>query len=156
MKLLPEVASVTATRVCIFLTGIGLATWRVMAPGPCRILVVDDDQDTAQTFAYLLVGMGHEAIFVTDSSQVVATVNRIKPHMIFLDIGMPGLNGYEVAKLLRKQYPPDSSLRLVAITGQSDEKAHIKSRQAGFDAHVKKPVAIDLVEAIIRQLDPRL
>lgn len=126
-----------------------------MAPGPCRILVVDDDQDTAQTFAYLLVGMGHEAIFVTDSSQVVATVNRIKPHMIFLDIGMPGLNGYEVAKLLRKEYPPDSSLRLVAITGQSDEKAHIKSRQAGFDAHVKKPVAIDLVEAIIRQLGPR-
>jgi len=127
-----------------------------MATGACRILVVDDDQDTAQTFAFLLVGMGHEAIFLTDSSQVVDTVNRVKPHMIFLDIGMPGLNGWEVARLLRKQYPPDSSLRLVAITGQMDGQAHVKSRKAGFDAHLKKPVAVDLVEAIIRQLDPRL
>ena len=126
-----------------------------MATSPCRILVVDDDQDTAQTFAYLLVGMGHEATFLTDSRQVVDTVNRIRPHMIFLDIGMPGLNGWEVARLLRKQYPPDSSLRLVAITGHAEESAHIRSRQAGFDAHVRKPLAIDLVEAIIRQLDPR-
>ena len=126
-----------------------------MATSPCRILVVDDDQDTAQTFAYLLVGMGHEATFLTNSRQVVDTVNRIRPHMIFLDIGMPGLNGWEVARLLRKQYPPDSSLRLVAITGHAEESAHIRSRQAGFDAHVRKPLAIDLVEAIIRQLDPR-
>ena len=126
-----------------------------MATTPCRILVVDDDQDTAQTFAYLLVGMGHEATFLTDSRQVVDTVNRIRPHMIFLDIGMPGLNGWEVARLLRKHYPPDSSLRLVAITGHADDTAPIKSRQAGFDAHLRKPLAIDLVEAIIRQLDPR-
>jgi CheY-like chemotaxis protein len=125
------------------------------AAKPCRILVVDDEHDTAQTFAFLLAGMGHEAAFITDSGQVVDTVNRFKPQIIFLDIGMPGLNGWEVARLIRKQYPPDSPLRLVAITGQSDEKAHIKSRQAGFDAHVKKPAAIDLVEAIIRQLDPR-
>ena len=47
---------------------------------PAEILVVDDDQDTAQTFAYLLVGMGHEATFLTDSRQVVDTVNRIRPH----------------------------------------------------------------------------
>jgi CheY-like chemotaxis protein len=126
-----------------------------MTGTPCRILVVDDDQDTAQTFAYLLVGMGHEATFVTDSSQVVDTVDRTRPHMIFLDIGMPGLNGWDVARLLRRQYPAaDGALRLVAITGRNDETAHIKSRQAGFDAHVKKPVAIDLVEAIIRQLGP--
>jgi CheY-like chemotaxis protein len=68
---------------------------------------------------------------------------------------MPGLNGWEVARLVRKQYPPGSTLRLVAITGRSDENAHVKSRQAGFDAHVNKPVAIDLVEAILKQLDPR-
>lgn len=127
-----------------------------MAPEPRRILVVDDDLDTAQTFAYLLVSMGHEATFLTDSAQVVDTVNRIRPNMIFLDIGMPGLSGHEVAKLLRKQYPPDSGLRLVAITGHSDETFHIKSRQAGFDAHVKKPVAIELVEAIIKQFDSPL
>lgn len=127
-----------------------------MATGPCRILVVDDDQDTAQTLAHLLVGMGHEATFLTDSRQVGDVVERIKPHIIFLDIGMPGLNGWEVARLLRKQYPAaDGNLRLVAITGHADDKAHIRSRQAGFDAHVKKPVAMDLVEAIIRQLIER-
>jgi CheY-like chemotaxis protein len=117
----------------------------------CRIVVVDDDKDTAQTLAYLIVGMGHEATFLTNPLQVVDTVNRIRPHIVLLDIGMPGLNGWEVAKLLRRHYPPESELRLVAITGHGDEAAHIKSRQAGFDAHVRKPVAVDLVEAIIRQ-----
>ncbi len=121
----------------------------------CRVLVVDDDHDTAQTLAYLLVGMGHEASFLTDPHQVADTVDRVKPHVILLDIGMPGLDGWEVAKRLRKQYPPDSPLRLVAITGRTDEHAHIKSRQAGFDAHLKKPVAVDLVEAIIKQIAPR-
>lgn len=126
-----------------------------MATRPRRVLVVDDDQDTAQTFAYLLVGMGHEATFLTEPRLVLETVDRLKPHIVFLDIGMPGLNGWEIATMVRKKYPYDG-LYLVAISGQAaDEKAHIKSRKAGFDAHVTKPVAIDLVESIIKQLAVR-
>jgi len=123
-----------------------------MAIRPCRVLVIDDDQDTAQTLAYLLVGMGHEATFLTDPSQALETARRTRPHIIFLDLGMPGMNGWDVAKMLRKEYPVDGRLCLVAVSGHSDQDARVKSRQAGFDAHVVKPVAVDLVEAIIKQL----
>jgi CheY-like chemotaxis protein len=115
---------------------------------------VDDDQDTAQTRAYLLVGMGCDATFLTNPTAVLETARRIKPHIAFLDLGMPGLDGWEVAKLLRKEYPVDNGLHLVAVSGRGDDEARAKSRRAGFDAHVTKPVAVDLVEAIIKQLVP--
>lgn len=123
-----------------------------MATKPCRVLVVDDDQDTAQSLAYLLVGMGYEATFLTDPHQVVESVNRTKPNIIFLDLGMPAMDGWQVARLLRQRFPDGDRLRLVAISGRGDEEARIRSRKAGFDAHVTKPVAINLVEAIIKQL----
>jgi CheY-like chemotaxis protein len=118
----------------------------------CRVLVVDDEQDTAQTFAYLLVGMGHEATFLTDPQKVIEKIAQLKPHIVFLDINMPGLNGWEVAKLIRKDYPNDGeALKLVAVTGQTEQTAHEKSRKAGFDAHLLKPVSPDLAEAVVRQ-----
>jgi len=123
-----------------------------MATKSCRVLVVDDDKDTAQTFAYILVHMGHEAAFLTDAHQVIEAAERTQPDIIFLDIGMPGMNGWEIAALLRKRYSHDGALRLVAISGRGDEDARIRSRQAGFDAHIQKPVEPDLVEAIIRQI----
>lgn len=126
-----------------------------MATRPCRVLVVDDDQDTAQTFAYLLISIGHAATFLTDPYAVVDAVNLVKPDIVFLDLAMPGMDGWEVAKRLRKQYPPDGALRLVAVSGHGDEMARINSRKAGFDAHVTKPIAIELIESIIKQLAPR-
>lgn len=123
-----------------------------MATKPCRVLVVDDDKDTAQTFAYILVTMGHEAAFLTDAHQVMEAAERTQPDIIFLDIGMPGMDGWEVARLLRKRFSHDGALRLVAISGRGDDDARIRSRQAGFDAHIQKPVEAALVEAIIRQL----
>lgn len=123
-----------------------------MAKRPYRVLVVDDDQDTAQSLAFLLVGMGYEATFLTDPQQVLESASRTKPDIIFLDLGMPALDGWQVARLLRQRFPNGGGLHLVAISGRGDEDARIRSRQAGFDAHVTKPVAINLVEAIIKQL----
>lgn len=119
----------------------------------CRVLVVDDDPDTAETFAYLLIGMGHEATFLTNPTQVPQTVDRVKPDIVFLDIGMPGVSGWDLARALRTRYPHDT-LRLVAITGKTEPQAHATSRQAGFDAHVTKPIAVDLVESILKQFFP--
>lgn len=116
------------------------------------MLVVDDDTDTAQTFASLLTEMGHEATFLTDPLAVMEATKRVKPHLVFLDIGMPGMNGWELASLLRKHYPQHEALRLVALTGQADDEARIKSRKAGFDAHVTKPIEPRLVESILKQL----
>jgi CheY-like chemotaxis protein len=125
-----------------------------MATTSCRVLVVDDEKDTAQTLACLLVGLGHEATFLTDPQQVFETTERVKPHLVFLDIGMPGMDGWQVAKLLRKQYPGEGQLRLVAISGHGAPEHHARSRQAGFDAHIMKPLAVDLIESIIKQLAP--
>lgn len=69
-----------------------------MATKRCRVLVVDDDKDHAQTFAYLLVGMGHEATFLTDPRKVLDTTHRVHPHIV-LDIGMAGMDGWQVAWL---------------------------------------------------------
>ena len=118
------------------------------------MLVVDDDKDTAQTLAYLLKDLGHEATFLTDPKAVLGTTLQEKPHFVFLDIGMPGMDGWEVAKELRKHFPHDHGLRLVAISGHGDQEHYAKSRRAGFDAHVRKPVAFDVVESIIKQLHP--
>ena len=118
------------------------------------MLVVDDDKDSAQTFAYLLAGMGHEARHLTDPAKVLRTVARFKPHIVFLDIAMPGITGWELAAALRKQYSYDS-LRLVALTALGEEADRIRSRQAGFDAHILKPVSMDLIESIIDQLFPK-
>lgn len=125
-----------------------------MAKVRCRVLVVDDDKDTAQSLAYVLVQMGHEATFLTDPTEVLEAAKRMQPQIVFLDLGMPGMNGWDVARLLRKHYPLDGALRLVAISGRGDDDARAKSRHAGFDAHVVKPVELDLVEVIIRHLAP--
>jgi CheY-like chemotaxis protein len=125
-----------------------------MATKPRKILVVDDDKDTAQTFAALLATMGHEATFVTDPYEVLNLTHKMKPHVVFLDLGMPGLDGWEVAKRLRLHYPQDDGkLHIVAVTGHGDDVARIKSRKAGFDAHVTKPVDVELVKVIMEQID---
>lgn len=120
----------------------------------CRVLVVDDDRDSAQTFAYLLAGMGHEARHLTDPARVLRTVARFKPQIVFLDLAMPGITGWELAEALREKYSYDE-LRLIALTAHGEEKDRVRSRQAGFDAHILKPVSMDLMESMIEQLFPR-
>ena len=126
----------------------------LMAAPSCRVLVVDDDEDSAQTFAFLLAGVGHEARHLTDPARVLRTVARFRPHIVFLDIAMPGMTGWELAAALRKQYSYDV-LRLIALTAHGEDQDRVRSRQAGFDAHILKPVSMDLVESTIEQLFPK-
>jgi CheY-like chemotaxis protein len=121
-----------------------------MAHSPKRILVVDDHADTAQSFAALLRTLGHEVEAVTDPLRVEARVAELEPHIVFLDIGMPGLNGWQVAERLRARYPQEA-LRLVAITAYGADHDRARSRRAGFDAHLVKPASVDLVESILTQ-----
>ena len=121
-----------------------------MAHSPKRILVVDDHVDTAQSFAALLRALGHEVEAITDPARVEARVGELEPHIVFLDIGMPKLNGWEVAERLRARYPQDA-LKLVAITAYGEAHDRARSRRAGFDAHLVKPASVDLVESILTQ-----
>jgi CheY-like chemotaxis protein len=116
-----------------------------------EILVVDDDPDSAHTFAALLSQLGHAVEYVTSPQAVLDIARRMKPWLIFLDIGMPGPNGWELAPVLRRELGPEA-VRLVAVSGYGDPEHHKRSREAGFDAHVQKPVDIELLQSILAQI----
>lgn len=93
--------------------------------------------------------MGCEAAFLTDPRHALSEALRLKPNIAFLDIGMPHLNGHELARALRKRFSEDE-LKLVAVTAYGTPEDRAASRRAGFDAHVLKPIDPALVESIIK------
>jgi CheY-like chemotaxis protein len=118
-----------------------------------RVLVADDHRDTAETLAALLDELGHEARFITDPRRVVDLAREARPEIVLLDLAMPGLDGYECARLIRAEL--GTQVYLVAITGDGTDEARIRSRQAGFDAHVLKPVDMALLHSILAHADLR-
>lgn len=94
----------------------------------------------------LLESAGHAAEFVTDPRSVLPAATRQRPDAVFLDIGMPHLDGFELAAILKRAFP---GVCIVAITGRESEEDRRRGRQAGFDAYVLKPVDFALVESIL-------
>jgi PAS domain S-box-containing protein len=103
-----------------------------------RILVVDDNVDAAQTLEMLLKALGHEAMVAYDGPQALEAMTQFVPDVVLLDIGLPGMNGYEVARRMRAA--AGAGLRIVAITGWGKEDDRKRSAEAGFDLHLVKPV----------------
>ena len=118
--------------------------------GPCKVVVVDDSKDTAESLVQLLIEAGHRAIAVTDPLKAEAVIAAFGAQIAFLDIGMPILNGWELAMRLRKTFSAEV-LKLVALTAYGEARDRLASRQAGFDAHLLKPADFALVEGIVRQ-----
>jgi signal transduction histidine kinase len=106
---------------------------------PRRILIADDNRDSAETLAALLRMEGHEVTSVHDGPVALSVFNELKPDVVLLDIGMPGLTGYEVARRLR-QGNPQTPLTLIAITGWGQDIDKERAFAAGFDHHLTKPV----------------
>lgn len=117
-------------------------------PPKRRLLVVDDLRDAAESLACLLSLGGHEARWVTDPFQVVEVARSFRPELIFLDLGMPKLDGYTLARLLREEFGFES-LRLVALTAWGRDVDRVASREAGFDAHVTKPADPEVIESVL-------
>jgi CheY-like chemotaxis protein len=103
-----------------------------------RVLVVDDNVDTVTTLAMLVQEAGHEVRTAFDGSAVLEAALDYRPNVVLLDIGLPGLNGFEVAKQLRQQ-PVLQDAVLIAMTGYGREVDQRRSREAGFDHHLVKP-----------------
>ncbi len=103
-----------------------------------RVLVVDDNVDTAATLAMLVRESGHDVRIAYDGSSVLEAALDFRPDVILLDIGLPGLNGYEVGKQIRQQ-PALQNTVLVALTGYGQENDRQSSQEAGFDHHLVKP-----------------
>jgi two-component system CheB/CheR fusion protein len=112
-----------------------------------RVLVVDDNVDAAESAAVLLRLMGHEVETAHDGHSALQAVCTFRPEVVMLDIGLPGMSGYEVAKALRSQ-PQHASLMLVAVTGYGQEEDRRQSQEAGFDRHLVKPVDVAVLEAL--------
>ncbi|MCX7200723.1 MAG: ATP-binding protein, partial [Burkholderiales bacterium] len=107
---------------------------------PLRILVVDDNADAADSMAFLLELDGHEARIAGDGLHAVDEAAHWTPDVVLLDIGVPKLDGYEVARRIRAQRQGVNGVMLIAITGWGQDDDRRRSRDAGFDAHLTKPV----------------
>jgi CheY-like chemotaxis protein len=104
-----------------------------------RILIVDDSEDGAESLSLLLQVSGYETHKAYDGAEAVEAAERLRPDAILLDIGLPRLNGYEACRRIRQQ-PWGDRIRLVALTGWGMEEDRDRSRDAGFDHHLVKPV----------------
>ena len=116
----------------------------------CRALVVDDSHDAAESFARVLESMGCAATFVTNPLVAIEAAQALEARVVFLDIAMPELDGYELARAFRARYGDE--IRLVAVTAFGDRAHRELSREAGFDAHVQKPVDFAMVESMLATL----
>ena len=113
-----------------------------------RVLVVDDYVDATRALERLLVVMGHEVIIAHDGTSGIELAERVHPDVILLDIGLPEMDGYSVARHLRS-LPSMASTRIIALTGYGAERARQSVREAGFDVHLVKPVDADELEAAL-------
>lgn len=119
-----------------------------------RLLVVDDNRDAAESMSMLLEMWGHEVAFAYDGPSALETAQQWQPEAIFLDIGLPGMDGYEVAERMRA-LPQAKDAVLIAITGYGQEDDRLRSRRAGIDHHLVKPVAPDALHRLIDSLQLR-
>ena len=117
-----------------------------------RILVVDDNLDSAQSMALLLKFKGHEVEMAHDGPSVLERTLAFQPHVILLDIGLPKMDGYEVARQLRDQLQLQH-ITLIAITGYGQIEDRQRVKEAGFAYHFIKPVDTDRLNELILSLD---
>jgi len=120
-----------------------------------RVLVVDDNTDAAESLAALLELSGHATRVATDGDEAVRMAHEFHPEIVFLDIGMPGKDGYEVARELRTS-PQTREAVLVALTGWGAKDDRARSRHAGFDHHLTKPAGLEAVDDLLAHIaEPR-
>jgi CheY-like chemotaxis protein len=115
---------------------------------PRRVLVVDDNRDSAESIAMLADLWGHQTRIVYDGPSALAEAQDWHPDVVLLDIGLPGIDGYEVARRLR-QMPALDGVLLAAMTGYGQERDRRLSREAGFDIHLVKPVPPETLQELL-------
>lgn len=117
-----------------------------------RILVADDNRDSADSLSMMLEMLGHEVSSAHDGLEALETAKRSKPELIFMDLGMPRMNGYDAARQIRNA-PECNGVVLVALTGWGQEEDRRRSYEAGFDYHIVKPIDFAIVEKLLKDLN---
>ena len=120
---------------------------------PRCLLIADDNADAAESLAMLLRMEGHEVVVVSNGRDALHAVSAVRPSVVVLDIGMPDISGYEVARQLR-QTEEGRSLTLIAVTGWGQERDKLRAREAGFDHHFTKPIDPNTLLELVSRMDP--
>jgi two-component system CheB/CheR fusion protein len=116
-----------------------------------RIVVVDDNDDQVESLAMLLTMMGHTVHRATNGPEAIEKAMVYRPDLMLIDIGMPGMEGYEVARRIREQ-PDLRNVVLIAQTGWGGDVDRERSKEAGFDEHLVKPVTLTHLEEVLRSV----
>jgi CheY-like chemotaxis protein len=117
-----------------------------------RVLVVDDNETCAKVMMWGLEALGHTAKMATDGQTAIALATSFIPDAVLLDIGLPGMNGYEICQAMRKE-PSLSHTLFIAQTGWSQREHKERSKEAGFDYHLVKPIDIETLQYVLGLLD---
>jgi CheY-like chemotaxis protein len=119
------------------------------AGGGYRVLIAEDNPDAAEMMQVMLRLKGHDVRVASDGAEAIAIAKTFDPHIAFLDIGMPHMDGYEAARRIREL--PGRRVTLVALTGWGQDDDKRRSRDAGFDHHLTKPPEPDVLERLIAE-----
>ena len=120
-----------------------------------RVLIVDDNPDAAEMLDMAVSHLGHTTRLAHDGGTAVSVATEFGPDVILLDVGLPGMNGYAVARTLRAQ-PGFDRVHIAAVTGWGQEEDRRKAREAGFDSHFTKPLSPDALEHLLASIVPDL
>ena len=120
----------------------------VTTPSAPRVLVIDDDRDVADSMAMLLDVLGCDVRTAYNGAVGISLVSAFQPRIVFLDLGMPEMNGYEAARRIRSA-PAGQQAQLIALSGWGQDLDKKRARDAGFDRHLVKPADIDILEEIL-------
>jgi CheY-like chemotaxis protein len=112
------------------------------------VLIVDDNEDARRSLSRLLRAYGFEVTAVSDGPAALAAAKRLNPRVVLVDIGLPGMDGYELAGALRRAHPAQE---LIAITGYGQPTDLVRSRHAGFAAHLVKPVELETLLPLLER-----
>jgi CheY-like chemotaxis protein len=119
-----------------------------------RVLVVDDNVSSAQSLALVLKLEGYDVQVAHDGAVVLEAARRFRPEVVLMDIGLPGMDGYQLAGRLRRERDLAADIALlVAVTGYAEDEARRRSREAGFDHHLVKPIDPDALLALLSSLE---
>lgn len=120
------------------------------ASATLRVLVVDDNRESAKTLGQLIELLGHQAHVAFDGAEALALAEQMVPHLVLMDIGMPGMNGYETCQAM-KRMPALKDTLMVAQTGWSEKRHNLLSQEAGFAHHLVKPVDLQALERLLAE-----
>jgi CheY-like chemotaxis protein len=123
-----------------------------MRPTCLRVLVVDDMPDNRETLGLLVAAWGHETLLAHDGPSALEAFAAFRPHAVLLDIGLPGFDGWEVARLIRRHEGRTPAL-VVAVTGYGRERDREQSREAGIDLHLTKPADPEVLRRVLAEVD---